>query len=148
MNESSPVRSDVEVALAYVSALGGDDTSRVARLVSEDFRNEHHAELGSGCIGRDEYSRRLPSFFAAFANRHYEVVETAVGELHGDARSAVPDSKREVIVRYRFGADIEGTRIDIPGVMWISVRNGQVARRLDCWDSLTFHRQTGTAPRL
>jgi hypothetical protein len=27
--------------------------------------------------------------------------------------------------------------------MWIRVRGGKIVRRLDCWDSLTDHRQTG-----
>jgi len=138
---SDQERTDVRVALDYVAALGGTDPAHVAELVSEDFRNEHHAELGSGCVGREEYSRRLPGFFATFPNRRYEVTETAVGSLVGDARDG-----SEVVVRYRFGADVESTRIDIPGVMWISVRDGLVARRLDCWDSLTYHRQTGTVP--
>ena len=135
-------RQDLTVALEYVAALGGNDPAEVTARVSENFRNEHHAELGSGCVGRDEYARRLPGFFATFANRHYDVIETAVGELVDDDRTG----GSEVVVRYRLGADVDGVRIDIPGVMWISVRDGVVARRLDCWDSLTFHRQMGTTP--
>jgi len=134
-------RSDLSVALEYVAALGGDDPERVTDLVAEGFRNEHHAELGSGCVGRDEYASRLPGFFSSFPNRRYEVTETSVGTLIGDARDGA-----EVIVRYRFGADVGEHRIDIPGVMWISVRDGLVTRRLDCWDSLTFFRQTETTP--
>ncbi len=136
-------KADLAVALDYVAALGGSDPSHVTALVSDDFRNEHHAELGSGCVGRDEYARRLPGFFATFANRRYQVTETSVGSLVGDGRDG-----HEVIVRYRFSADVDEARIDIPGVMWISVRDGSVTRRLDCWDSLTFHRQTGTTPDL
>ncbi|MFN3257351.1 MAG: nuclear transport factor 2 family protein [Ilumatobacter sp.] len=134
----------IEVALAYLRALGGDDPDAVADLVSVDFRNEHHAELGSGCVGQDEYRRRLPGFFATFPNRRYEVTETAVGALvgpHADGSERV-----EVIVRYRFGADADDVRIDIPGVMWISVEHGAVVRRLDTWDSLTYLRQTGQDP--
>lgn len=138
---SDRVRTDVSVALDYVAALGGTDPAQVAELVSDDFRNDHLAELGSECAGREEYSRRLPGFFATFANRRYEVTETVIGTLVGDTRDG-----SEIVVRYRFGADVEGTRIDIPGVMWISVRDGLVTRRLDCWDSLTYHRQTGTVP--
>ncbi|MFK8023379.1 MAG: nuclear transport factor 2 family protein [Ilumatobacter sp.] len=134
-------RTDLNVALEYLAALGGDDPSHVAELVSTDFRNEHVAEIASGCVGRDEYETRLPGFFATFPNRRYEVVETSVGSLVDDSRDG-----SEVIVRYRFGADVEGIRLDIPGVMWISVRDGLVIRRLDCWDSLTYHRQTGTVP--
>ncbi len=131
--------TDAEIALAYVAALGGDDPGAVAALVSDGFVNEHHAELASGCVGRAEYERRLPGFFATFGARHYAVSEVVVG-------AAADADGSEVIVRYRFGADVEGTRIDIPGVMWISVRNGEVTRRLDTWDSLTFFRQTGTDP--
>ena len=161
---------DVGVALAYLAALGGSDPDDVIRLVAESFRNEHHAELGSGCVGRDEYARRLPNFFATFPNRHYEIVEAAVGVLvdvaapsparepadTSDAVTADTDTSAttvdpatsataattQVIVNYRFGADVDGVRIDIPGVMWISVRNALVVRRLDCWDSATFQRQT------
>jgi hypothetical protein len=134
----------VDVACAYLAALGGDDPVVVTRLVADDFVNEHTAELGSGCTGRAEYSRRLPGFFAMFPNRHYTIVETVLGELVDQTVCKDHEQATEVVVRYRFGADVKNTRIDIPGVMWISVRNGLVARRLDCWDSLTFHRQTGT----
>jgi ketosteroid isomerase-like protein len=132
---------DAAVAHAYLAALGGDDPSAVTALVSDDFVNEHTAELGSGCVGRHEYARRLPGFFEMFPNRRYTVEETAVGAAvdgeHGP--TAI-----EVIVRYRFGADVGDVRIDIPGVMWVTVRDGTIVRRLDSWDSLTFHRQTGT----
>ncbi len=128
------------VALAYLQALSGSDPALVVALVTADFVNEHHAELGSGCVGRDEYERRLPGFFQMFAGRNYEVIETTVGQ------SDQPTQATEVVVRYRFSADVDGTGIDIPGVMWISVTGGLVSRRLDCWDSLTFLRQTGAAP--
>lgn len=141
--EDQSERRSLAVALDYLAALGGTDPMHVIELVSDDFRNEHHAELASGSVGRDEYASRLPGFFAMFPNRRYQVTETSVGSLVGDARDG-----HEVVVRYRFGADVDDTRIDIPGVMWISVRDGAVSRRLDCWDSLTYHRQTGTQPDL
>ncbi len=62
-------------------------------------------------------------------------VVDAIGELGG----------ADVVARYRFEAEYEGTPIDIPGVMWFEVRNGLIARRTDLWDSLTFLRQTGQA---
>ena len=138
--------ADVEVALAYLEALGGTDPSAVAALVADSFRNEHHAELGSGCVGRDEYARRLPGFFATFPNRSYTVHEVARGTLLDETGNAPGAAGTEVIVNYRFGADAGDVRLDIPGVMWISVRDGEVTRRLDCWDSLSYHRQTGTTP--
>ncbi len=133
----------VDIALSYLTALGGHDPAAVTALVSEGFKNQHHAELGGGCDGRDEYANRLPGFFGTFANREYRVVEVTAGPALATADSADGTGRIEVVVNYRFGADVEGTRIDIPGVMWISVEDGLVQRRLDCWDSLTFHRQTG-----
>ncbi len=133
------------VAHAYLAALGGADPAAVAALVSDDFVNEHIAELGSGCVGRSEYARRLPGFFEMFPNRRYTIEETAVGaSLDSSVRREHGPAAVEVIVRYRFGADVGDVRIDIPGVMWITVRDGTIVRRLDSWDSLTFHRQTGT----
>ena len=138
----APATSDpVAVALAYLAALGGEDPAAVTALVADDFANEHIAELATGCRGRNEYARRLPEFFATFPNRRYTIEHVAIGELIA-ARAA--RAATEVIVEYRFGADVGDTRIDLPGIMWISVLDGEVTRRLDSWDSLTYHRQTGT----
>ena len=139
--DDRPVSEPGAIALAYLDALGADDPAAVIDFVADDFVNDHIAELGTGCVGRDEYARRLPGFFAMFPNRNYRVERVAVGELvdAGDRQGST-----EVVVEYRFGADVGSTRIDLPGVMWISVRNGEVTRRLDSWDSLTYHRQTGT----
>ena len=109
------------------------DPDAIAVLVTDDFVNEHLSELGSGCTGRDEYRRRLPGFLSTFARARYVV--DAIGELGGD----------EVVARYRFEAEYEGTPIDIPGVMWFEVRDGLISHRTDLWDSLTFLRQTGQA---
>ncbi len=141
--------AELEVALAYLSALGGTDPDAVADLVAPDFRNEHQAELGSGCSGRDEYRNRLPNFFAQFPNRTYDVVEIAVGELTVGSDAPQRDEQTgpvEVVVRYRFHADAGDHRIDIPGVMWISVGGALVTRRIDTWDSLTYLRQTDQSP--
>ena len=138
----APATSDpAAVALAYLDALGGEDPAAVVALVADDFTNEHIAELASGCRGRDEYARRLPEFFAAFPNRRYTIEHVAIGEL---ATARDDRVATEVIVEYRFGADVGDTRIVLPGIMWISVSDGEVTRRLDSWDSLTYHRQTGT----
>lgn len=133
---------DRALALAYLAALGGTDPQAVWSLVAEEFQNVHHALLGAGCTGRDEYSRRLPGFFATFVDRSYEVVDLTVGRP-GDGSDG-----NEVVVDYRFRATVDGASIDIPGVMWISVRDGEITRRLDCWDGLVFHQQTGTTPSL
>ena len=101
-----------------------------------DFVNEHLSELGSGCESRDEYRRRLVGFLSTFVGARYTVVALA--------ETSSPDDN-DVIVRYRFEATYEATPIDIPGIMWFTVRDGLVARRTDLWDSLTFLRQTGQA---
>ena len=53
------------------------------------------------------------------------------------------DSCTELAVRYRFEADYDGMQIEIPGVMWFSVRDDVITKRVDTWDSLTFLKQTG-----
>ena len=75
---------------------------------------------------------------AAFPNRHYTVVDAVGGT--GDAGGEV------AAVRYRFGADVDGHRIDIPGVMWFEVSDGLITRRVDTWDSLIYFRQTEQEP--
>lgn len=126
-----------DVAGAYLRALGSDDPAEVTALVAGDFVNEHLSALGSGSRGRDEYRRRLPGFMADLAGRHYEVVDL-VCEQRGDTA--------EVVVRYRLTAKCDGADIDVPGVMWLRVRGELITHRADCWDSLTFLRQTGVTP--
>jgi ketosteroid isomerase-like protein len=74
---------------------------------------------------------------ATFAGRRYHV-DDVVEERRG--------ATAEVVVRYRLTASCAGGDIDVPGVMWLQVRDGAIARRIDCWDSLTLLRQTGAAP--
>jgi ketosteroid isomerase-like protein len=130
-----------DVARSYLAALGNDDPDAVAAHVTDDFRNEHQSEIGASCTGRAAYRERLPGFMASFPNRHYTVVETVEGPPSGrSGETAV------VAVQYRFGADAEGHRIDIPGVMWFGIRDGSITRRIDTWDSLSYFRQTHQPP--
>jgi ketosteroid isomerase-like protein len=124
------------VAGAYLDALGGEDPDAVAELVDADFVNEHLSALGSGCTGRDEYRRRLPGFFDSLPERSYQLV---------DAIATARDGGSDVVVRYRLTARVDGHRVDLGGMMWIAVRGGRITRRIDCWDGLTFLRQTGQA---
>ncbi len=126
-----------QLATGYLEALGGDDPDAVVAFVSDDFRNEHYSALGSTSVGRQEYRQRLPGFMASFPGRRYDV-DDVVEERRGD--------DVEVVVRYRLRADCDGGPIDVPGVMWLRVRGQRIADRIDCWDSLTFLRQTGAAP--
>lgn len=118
----------------YLGAFTRSDPDAIAAAVSEGFRNEHLSELGSSCVGRDEYRRRLPHFLASFTDRRYSIV---------DAIEQHRDSCTEVAVRYRFHAVYEESQIEIPGVMWFSVRDNLITKRIDTWDSLTFLKQSG-----
>jgi ketosteroid isomerase-like protein len=126
-----------ELAVRYLDALAGEDPDAVADLVTSDFRNEHLSALGEGSTGRDTYRRRLPGFFAQLVDRRYRVDDLVEAD-RGD--------HLDVIVRYRLTAIVDGARIDVPGVMWLSIAGGSIARRIDSWDSLTVLRQTGAAP--
>lgn len=123
----------VDVAAAFLRSLSGHDPDAVVELVASGFRNEHHSALGSDCVGREEYRRRLPHFLDAFQDRIYEI-----DDILSQRRDAVTD----VAVRYRFRANYQGNQIEIPGVMWLTVRGPEITRRVDTFDSLTFLRQT------
>ncbi|MEL6890491.1 MAG: nuclear transport factor 2 family protein [Actinomycetota bacterium] len=145
--DTSARSAAVEVAVAYLDALGGSDPNAVADLVAVDFVNEHQNALGSGCEGREEYRRRLPGFFAGFPGRRYEIVKLTAGTT-GD------DGVTDVVARYRFRTDVvvghgddrRTEHIDLPGVMWIEVRAGEVIRRVDTWDALSYFHQSGDTP--
>jgi SnoaL-like domain len=128
----------IDLVTGYLRSFSGNDPDDIASFVSDGFRNEHLSELGSGCVGRAEYRRRLPHFLASFQDRSY-----TVQDLMTDTR----ESGTDVVVSYRFRARYadgpEPVDIDIPGVMWFSVHDDLISRRMDVWDSLTFMRQTG-----
>jgi ketosteroid isomerase-like protein len=127
----------IDVVTSYLQAFARSDPDAIANHVSEGFRNEHLSALGSSCVGRDEYRRRLPHFLEAFADRSYSI---------DDIVEQRRDSCTDVVVRYHLNARYEGTDIDIPGVMWFSVRAELITKRVDIWDSLTFLRQTDQTP--
>ena len=121
-----------EIVTAYLTSFATGDPDAVAAYVTDDFVNEHLSELGSGCIGRDEYRQRLPGFLSAFVGARYTII--SLGEIA---------TTGDVVARYRFEATYDGIPIDIPGVMWFEVRGGLISKRTDLWDSLTFLHQTG-----
>jgi ketosteroid isomerase-like protein len=118
-----------EVALAYLAAFA-DEGGDPADHVTDDFVNEHTAALGSGCVGRDEYRRRLPGFRRDFAGLRYEVEDV------------VADGER-VVVAYRMTAAFDGHPVDLRGVMRFRIDGDRVAHRVDYWDALTFQQQAG-----
>jgi hypothetical protein len=127
-----------DTARGYLAAFATGEPDSIAAFVADGFENEHLSELGSGCVGRAEYLTRLPEFLATFADRSYTIEDIV------EDRTEIGDETRSdtAVVRYRFAATFDGTRIDIPGVMWFIVRDDLIVRRTDLWDSLTFLRQT------
>lgn len=119
------------VALAYVASFASGDPDRIAAHVDEGFVNEHTAALGSGCVGRAEYRRRLPQFLADFQGLRYEVEDT------------VTEADR-VVVAYRLTATHQGHPVDLRGIFRLRISDGLITHRVDYWDALTFLHQTGT----
>jgi ketosteroid isomerase-like protein len=132
-DEATPVT----IAARYLAALSSGDVEAVLACVAEDFVNEHTSALGSSSQGRQVYRQRLPGFLAQFDGLHYALVDTICEPDPGHPADG------RVAARYRLMASVDGHPIDIPGVMLITVRDGEIVRRTDVWDSLTFLRQTG-----
>lgn len=119
-----------EVARAYLESFSSADPGQVSRWVTDGFVNEHTAALGSGCVGRDEYERRLPRFLESMPGLRYEV-EDIIAE---GPRVAAP---------YTLRAIVNGRPIAVRGVMILHVVDGRILRRTDYWDSEVFRKQAG-----
>ena len=100
--------------------------------MSEDFSNVHTSALASPSHSKAAYQERLADFLATFAGLAYEVSEIVV---EGEQAAAA----------YVMRARVDGSEIEIQGVMRLTVRGGLIERRVDYFDSLTFLRQTGQA---
>ena len=119
-----------QVCIAYLQAFATGDPAAVTALVTDDFVNEHTAALGSGCTGKDEYSRRVPGFLASMPGLRYEVEDvTADGD--------------RVYAAYTLHTHVNDRDVAVRGVMRFVVRDQLVAHRTDYWDSLVFQRQAG-----
>lgn len=127
--------SPAEVAAAYLGAFGSGDPDQVARWVTDDFVNDHTATLGGGCVGRDEYRKRLPGFLGGFVGLVYDVEDI------------LADGDR-VCAAYTMRARWQGeSPVEIRGMQRLTIRDGLVARRTDYWDSLQFLLQVDPAVR-
>ena len=120
----------------YLDGLNAGDPDAVAGCVSEDFLNEHTATLGTNVRGREAYRQRLGGFLGSFADLHYE------------AEAVIVDGSR-VAVPYSFsgrylgsgGEYPEGRPFSIRGIFSIRIKGGELAHRVDYWDSAEFMRQ-------
>ena len=120
------------VVASYLASFASGDPAAVAAHVSESFSNVHTSALGTPSAGRAQYLERLGEFLTTFSGLTYEAEEILA---EGD----------RVAAAYTMRARVDGTPIEIRGVMRLTVRNGLIERRTDYFDSLTFLRQTGQA---
>lgn len=121
-----------EVCVAYLAAFATGRPAEITALVTDGFVNEHTSALGSGCVGKTEYSRRVPAFLESMPQLRYEVVDV------------IADGAR-VAVAYVLQAHVNGRDVAVPGMMRFRVEGQYVAHRVDYWDSLVFQRQAGLA---
>ena len=117
--------------VAYLAAFARGDPDAVAAHVAEGFVNEQTAAVGEGCVGRDEYRRRLPGFIASMPELRYDIED-------------VVSTGDRVMIAYTLRATVNDRDVAVRGVMRFVVdRDGRIARRVDYWDSEVFRQQAG-----
>ena len=121
-----------DVVTSYLAAFGTGEPDQIAAHVTEDFINEQVSALGVGCVGRDEYRRRLSRFLADFRALRYEIED-------------IVDEGDRVVVAYTMHASHTDHRVRVRGVMRFVVRDNAIAHRCDYWDGLSFLEQVGQA---
>lgn len=124
------MNSPADVCRRYLESFATHDPELVAAHVADGFINEHTSALGSGCVGKDEYLRRLPGFMASMPELRYEI-ERQIAD--GD----------QVANAYVLHARVNDRPIAIRGMMRITVRDGLILDRTDYWDSKLFLQQAG-----
>lgn len=129
---TSAATTPTATCIGYLESFSSGRADAVAAFVTDDFVNEHTAALGGGCVGIDEYRRRLPGFLASMPGLRYEIEDV------------IADGDR-VCAAYTLRTTVNERPIAVRGVMRFVVRDGRIARRIDYWDSLVFQRQAGLA---
>jgi predicted ester cyclase len=130
------VKSATErVVRSYLDAFATADPDTIARHVADDFVNEHTAGLGTGCVGKAAYRKRLPGFLADMVGLRYELEDLVV------------DADRAAAF-YTMTASWHGeVPISIRGVQRFTVRDNLIQQRTDYWDSAVFLVQAVPAVR-
>jgi predicted ester cyclase len=129
---SAATQSSADVCRGYLEAFSTGRPEAVAAFVTDDFINEHTAALGGGCVGIDEYRKRLPGFLASMPGLRYDIEEVVAEGDH-------------VFAAYTLRTTVNERPIAVRGVMRFLLRDGRIAHRIDYWDSLVFQRQAGMA---
>jgi steroid delta-isomerase-like uncharacterized protein len=128
-----PAADPAAVCVAYLAAFATGDPELVLAHVADGFVNEHTSALGEGCVGKDDYRRRLPMFLASMPELRYDIED-------------VVSTRERVMIPYTLRARVEGHDISVRGVMRFVVdADGLIAQRTDYWDSQVFLRQIGRA---
>ncbi len=117
-----------ELVASYLSSFESADPDAVASHVAEDFENDQVSVLATTCRGREIYRQRLAGFLGSFKNLRYTIEEM----IEEDDR---------VAVAYVMNAEDNNHPIEIRGVMIIFVNDGQITRRSDYWDGLSYQQQ-------
>lgn len=126
----------IQLIERYFGGLNAGDADAVADCVSEDFVNEHTATLGTNVYGREAYRQRLSGFLSSFDGMRYE------------AEAVIVDGDR-IAVPYTFsgrylgpqGEYADGRAFSIRGIFSFRLEAGELAHRVDYWDSAEFMRQ-------
>lgn len=129
---SGAEQSPADICRGYLEAFSTGEAEAVSAFVTDDFINEHTAALGGGCVGIEEYRRRLPGFLASMPGLRYEIEDVVVED-------------QRVFAAYTLRTTVNERPIAVRGVMHFLVRDGRIAHRTDYWDSLVFQRQAGMA---
>lgn len=123
-----------DICARYLAAFSSGDADLVASFVDDGFINEHTAALGSGCVGRDEYRKRLPNFMASMPGLRYELESQVV-----DVDSST------VANAYTLHARVNDRDVAVRGLLRIHLdpETGLILDRTDYWDSKVFLQQAG-----
>lgn len=117
-----------DLICSYLKSFASGQPKQVAAHVTDDFVNQHLGLLGAGCETKVVYEQRLAKFLSGFENLNYEIQAVCSTPSQGSAR-------------YRMTFDQDGTSFAVPGMMWFEISSGKIAKRIDCWDGLTYLKQ-------